>query len=117
MSSDAPTPQPPNAPKGKKSGSLIFAEFTVRNKFPIAVLLLLSTMFFAFPIVNAALIYADMGWKNLPAVKIDTDARHQWPDHPFIRAQNKFANEFGRNCLTSQPRSSFSARRTRIPHR
>ncbi len=90
MSADAPTPPP-----AKKSGSLRFAEFTVRNKFPIAVLLVLGTLFFLFPIVNAALIPFELGWKNLPAVKVDTDARHQWPDHPFIRAQNKFASEFG----------------------
>ncbi len=90
MSAEAPNPPP-----AKKSGSLRFAEFTVRNKFPIAVLLVLGTLFFMFPIVNAALIPFEMGWKNLPAVKVDTDARHQWPDHPFIRAQNKFASKFG----------------------
>ena len=62
MSAEAPNPPP-----AKKSGSLRFAEFTVRNKFPIAMLLILGTLFFLFPIVNAALIPFDMGWKHLPA--------------------------------------------------
>ncbi len=78
-----------------KSGTLIFAEAVVRYKFPIVVALILSTAFFFFPILNAGLIAFDLGWKNLPAVNIDTNARDQWPDHPFIRAQDKFANKFG----------------------
>ncbi len=82
-----------NAPR--KSGTLIFAEGVVRHKFPILVALILSTAFFFFPILNAALIAFDMGWKDLPAVNVDTRARDQWPDHPFIRAQDKFANKFG----------------------
>jgi len=80
----------------QKSQTLRFAELVVRRKFPILVALIVSTLFFSFPIVNAALIsFFDSGWKDLPAVNVDTRARDQWPDHPFIRAQDKFANKFG----------------------
>ena len=48
-----------------------------------------------FPILNAALIQFDKGWPELPAINVDTRARDQWPDHPFISAQDKFANKFG----------------------
>jgi predicted RND superfamily exporter protein len=30
-----------------------------------------------------------------PIVRVDTEARDQWPNHPFIRAQDKFAGKFG----------------------
>jgi len=79
----------------RKSGTLIFAEAVVRHKFPILLALIVSTTFFFLPILNAALIQFDYGWKDLPAVNVDTKARDQWPDHPFIRAQDKFANKFG----------------------
>jgi predicted RND superfamily exporter protein len=78
-----------------KSATLRFAEAVVRHKFPILMALIISTTFFFFPILNAALLAFDMGWKDLPAVNVDTRARDQWPDHPFIRAQDKFANKFG----------------------
>ena len=53
------------------------------------------TLLFLFPIVNAGLIVFGHGWKQLPAVDVDTHARAQWPDHPFINAQDKFKNTFG----------------------
>ncbi|MBW2695917.1 MAG: MMPL family transporter [Deltaproteobacteria bacterium] len=80
----------------QKSQTLRFAEWVVRWKFPILMALIVSTLFFSFPIVNAVLIaFFDSGWKELPAVNVDTRARDQWPDHPFISAQDKFANKFG----------------------
>ena len=79
----------------EKSGTLIFAEAVVRWKFPILLALIGFTLFFLFPIVNAGLIVFDHGWKQLPAVDVDTHARAQWPDHPFINAQDKFKNTFG----------------------
>ena len=63
--------------------------------FLLAFLLVFFATFFFFPILNASLIAFDMGWKQLPAVNVDTRARDQWPEHPFIRAQDKFANKFG----------------------
>ncbi len=82
-----------NAPQ--KSYELRIAEWVVRNKAPIMLALIVSTAFFFFPILNSLLLTFELGWKNLPAVEIDTKARDQWPDHPFIRAQDKFANKFG----------------------
>ena len=81
--------------RARKSATLIFAETVVRWKFPILIALIISTAFFFFPILNAILLTVDMGWKNLPAINVDTQARDQWPDHPFISAQDKFANKFG----------------------
>ncbi|HEM45696.1 MAG TPA: hypothetical protein ENO23_01495, partial [Alphaproteobacteria bacterium] len=81
--------------KATKSATLRFAEWVVRWKLPILVALIVSTAFFFFPILNAGLLYFGKGWKDLPAVEIDTRARDQWPDHPFIAAQDKFANKFG----------------------
>ena len=60
----------------------------------VAVFLLVSTSFFFYPILNAALQIFDVGMPG-PAVRIDTEARAQWPDHPFIHAQDKFASKFG----------------------
>ncbi|MAJ60574.1 MAG: hypothetical protein CL936_10675 [Deltaproteobacteria bacterium] len=82
-------------PQQQKSATLRFAEWIVRWRFPILVMLILSTLFFFFPILNAALIQFDKGWPELPAINVDTRARDQWPDHPFISAQDKFANKFG----------------------
>ena len=79
----------------RKSGTLIFAEGVVRWKFPILLALIAFTLFFLFPIVNAGLIVFGHGWNQLPAVNVDTHARAQWPDHPFINAQDKFKSTFG----------------------
>jgi predicted RND superfamily exporter protein len=79
----------------KKSATLIFAESVVRWRFPILIALIVSTSFFFFPILNAILLTVDKGWKDLPAINVDTRARDQWPDHPFISAQDKFASKFG----------------------
>ena len=57
-------------------------------------MLILSTSFFFYPILNSAMTALDMPLPG-PAVKIDTSARSQWPDHPFIRAQDKFSGIFG----------------------
>ena len=36
-----------------------------------------------------------------PAVRVDTSARAQWPDHPFIHAQDSFAKKFGTSSLVA----------------
>ncbi|MCS5637641.1 MAG: MMPL family transporter [Myxococcota bacterium] len=84
-----------NETPARKSPTLIFAETVVRWRFPILIALIVSTTFFFFPILNAILLTVDKGWKDLPAINVDTRARDQWPDHPFISAQDKFANKFG----------------------
>jgi predicted RND superfamily exporter protein len=36
-----------------------------------------------------------------PIVRVDTEARALWPDHPFIHAQDQFAKEFGSGSLVA----------------
>ena len=86
---EAPQPSPQRV-----SATLKFARFVVRRRFPIATFLVLSTSFFFYPIFNAAMTAFEMPLPG-PTVRIDTEARAQWPDHPFIRAQDKFAGRFG----------------------
>jgi len=66
----------------------------VRRRAIVATLLVLSTSFFAYPILNTVLTGFGMPLPG-PLVRIDTNARDQWPDHPFIHAQDKFASKFG----------------------
>jgi predicted RND superfamily exporter protein len=82
------------APHITESYSLKFARGVVRNRFPVAVFLLVSTSFFFYPILNGALSFFEMALPG-PVVRIDTEARAQWPDHPFIHAQDKFSSQFG----------------------
>jgi predicted RND superfamily exporter protein len=71
-----------------------FGHFVVRQRGPIALLLILSTAFFLYPTVNA--ISSALGHPLPgPRVRVGSDARAQLPDHPFIHAQNKFAGDFG----------------------
>ena len=84
---------PPPSPQ-REAATLRFAKFVVRRRFPIAMLLILSTSFFFYPILNAAMTAFEMPLPG-PTVRIDTEARSQWPDHPFIRAQDKFSGKFG----------------------
>ena len=77
-----------------------FARWVVRNRFPIAVALVVTTLFFLYPMVNA--IMTGLGVKLPgPIVRVDTEARALWPDHPFIHAQDQFAKEFGSSSLVA----------------
>ncbi len=87
MAAEAPT-------TGTVSATLKFARGVVKYRAPIALSLILSTAFFFYPILNAALLIFDAKLPG-PVVRIDTEARAQWPDHPFIHAQDKFAGKFG----------------------
>ncbi len=77
-----------------------FGQFVVRRRHPIAVLLVLSTLFFLYPIANGVATALGHPWPG-PVVKIGSDARAQLPDHPFIHAQTKFAGEFGNSTLVA----------------
>ena len=50
--------------------------------------------------MNAVLAGFDMKLPG-PVVRVDTSARAQWPDHPFIHAQDKFAKKFGTSSLAA----------------
>jgi len=85
----------PPPPSQRVSPTLIFARWIVNNRFLVAVLLVVSTAFFFYPILNSALTAFGYPMPG-PSVRVDTEARSQWPpDHPFIRAQDKFAAQFG----------------------
>ena len=71
-----------------------FGHFVVRQRGPIALLLVLSTAFFLYPTVNAISTAVGHPLPG-PRVRVGSDARAQLPDHPFIHAQSKFAGEFG----------------------
>ena len=74
--------------------TLRFAKMIVKHRVIVACLLIGSTSFFAYPILNTVLTALGTPMPG-PVVRIDTNARDQWPDHPFIHAQDKFSAKFG----------------------
>ena len=73
----------------KERATTRFGHFVVRQRVPIALLLVLSTAFFLYPTLNA--ISTGLGHPLPgPQVRVGSDARAQLPDHPFIHAQAKF---------------------------
>ena len=86
--------------EARETRTLQFARFITRNRFPVACLLILSSLFFFYPIGNtiAGSFGLSMGG---PKVRIDTRARDLFPDHPYIHAQDKFAKEFGGASLVA----------------
>ena len=84
----------------RETATLRFARFVTRNRLPIAILLASTTLFFMYPIVNAV-FYARGHKLPGPIVRVNTSARAQYPDHPFINAQDKFANVFGTSSLVA----------------
>jgi predicted RND superfamily exporter protein len=84
----------------RETATLRFARFVTRNRLPIATLLVLTTFFFMYPIVNA--VFAARGHKLPgPIVRVNASIRAQYPDHPFINAQDKFSNIFGTSSLVA----------------
>jgi predicted RND superfamily exporter protein len=84
----------------RQTRTLQFARLVVRNRFPIVLWLIGMTLFFLYPIANAVL--GELGHRLPgPIVRVDTSARAQWPDHPFIHAQDKFAKKFGTSSLVA----------------
>jgi predicted RND superfamily exporter protein len=79
---------------GRETRTLQVARFLVRHRAIVGSLLLISTAFFLYPIVNTITTAFGLALPG-PLVRIDTNARDQWPDHPFIHAQDKFAAKFG----------------------
>jgi hypothetical protein len=77
--------------------SMRFGRLIMRNRFATLVTLLSITLFFATPLVNA--IAVNVRGEPLFGLdtrfRMDTRARDQWPEHPFIHAVDKFAGRFG----------------------
>ncbi len=86
----------------RETRTLQFARFITRNRFPVALFLIFSTAFFALPIVNTMLQFAGVELPSwAPYVRIDTNARALFPDHPYIHAQDKFSRIFGSSSLVA----------------
>jgi predicted RND superfamily exporter protein len=64
----------------------------------VAVVLGLSSLFFLYPILNTITTASGRPLPG-PVVRIDTNARDLFPDHPYIHAQDKFADTFGSSSL------------------
>jgi len=81
-------------PHGHDTVTIRFARWVMHHRVAVAVLLALSTGFFFWPILNTITSAFGVHLPG-PVVRIDTNARDQWPQHPFINAQDKFAAKFG----------------------
>ncbi len=97
--SEATPPQPPQAP-AQQSRTLQFARFITRNRFPVAIFLIVSSLFFFYPVFNTAMSAAGSPLPG-PILRINTDARSLFPDHPYVHAQDKFAKTFGSSSLVA----------------
>jgi hypothetical protein len=84
----------------RETSTLRFARFVTRNRAPIGLFLIFTTLFFLYPIVNAALTAAGHPLPG-PVVRVDTSQRALYPEHPFIHAQDKFAGRFGSSSLVA----------------
>jgi predicted RND superfamily exporter protein len=87
-----------HAPRETKT--LRFARFITRNRLPVALFLIVSTLFFFYPIFNTVMKAIGVQFPG-PHVRIDTNARSLFPDHPYIHAQDKFAHIFGSSSLVA----------------
>ena len=92
---------PPSPPEPRESKTLTFARFVVRNRFPVALLLIGISSFFFYPILNTVMSAFDNPLPG-PIVRIDTSPRDLFPDHPYLHAQDKFGKTFG-GTISSQP--------------
>src|SRR5688500_14649920 len=81
-------------PHGNDTATIRMARWIMRHRVAVAALLALSTGFFFWPILNTVTTAFGLHLPG-PVVRIDTNARDQWPQHPFINAQDKFAAKFG----------------------
>jgi predicted RND superfamily exporter protein len=84
----------------RQTRTLQFARFITRNRFPVAMLLIASTLFWFYPIFNAIMTGVGMPLPG-PIVRIDTNARDFFPDHPYIHASDKFSRVFGSSSLVA----------------
>ncbi len=84
----------------RETASLRFARFVVRNRFPVALLLIGISLFFFYPILNLGTSALGLPLPG-PVVRIDTNARDLFPDHPYIHALDKFSKLFGGSSLVA----------------
>jgi predicted RND superfamily exporter protein len=91
---------PPAYHEPRDTKTLRFARFITRNRFPVAMLLIATTLFWFYPILNALTTAFGLPLPG-PIVRIDTNARDFFPDHPYIHASDKFAKVFGSSSLVA----------------
>lgn len=84
----------------RETATLRFARFVTRNRAPIGLLLIFTTLFFLYPIVNMVTTAFGNPLPG-PVVRVDTSQRSLYPEHPFIHAQDKFAGRFGTSSLVA----------------
>ncbi len=84
----------------RETSTLRFARFVTRNRAPIGLMLIFTTLFFLYPIVNMATSAFGHPLPG-PIVRVDTSQRALYPEHPFIHAQDKFAGRFGTSSLVA----------------
>ena len=86
----------------RETRTLQFARFIVRNRFPVSLLLIAISIFFFIPILGLILTASGVNLPpNFPVVRVDTNARDLFPDHPYIHAQDKFSKVFGSSSLVA----------------
>src|SRR5262245_16102322 len=85
--------------------SMRFGRLIMKYRFATLMTLVSLSLFFAFPLVNAA--YYNFTAQNsesgegkllfgVPArFRMDANVRKTFPEHPFVHAQDKFAGKFG----------------------
>ena len=84
----------------RETKTLVFARWIVKHRAGVSTFLILTTLFFLYPIFNLAM--ASFGHRLPgPMVRVDTRERDLWPDHPFIHAQDKFSAKFGSSSLVA----------------
>ena len=89
-------------PHQRETRTLQFARFIVRNRFPVSLVLIAVSIFFFIPIVGLVLTAAGVNLHpQFPIVRVDTNARDLFPDHPYIHAQDKFSKVFGSGSLVA----------------
>jgi predicted RND superfamily exporter protein len=84
----------------RETKTLQFARLVVRNRFLVAIGLILSTLFFFYPIFNTVMTALGERLPG-PIVRVNTNARDLFPDHPYIHAQDKFSKMFGGSSLVA----------------
>ena len=84
----------------RDTATLKLARFVVRNRAIVATLLILTTLFFLYPTVNAVSTGFGAPLPG-PVVRVDASERALYPDHPFIHAQDKFSKTFGSSSIVA----------------
>ena len=84
----------------RETATLRFARWIVGHRFWVALALILTTLFFLYPTVNA--VSSAFGYPLPgPEVRVDASERALFPDHEFIHAQDKFSKTFGSSALVA----------------